>query len=290
MQENRPGPGEEPGSARLPGPADAPGPGSEAWAGPAPEAGAAQAPEAGAAQAPEAGIAPAPEVLLGELARLRRRTRSARHAYWLPLVLYGVLICLAAPLYVQSAPSYRPGVFAPPGPQVQVAGLGGEADGYIAIYWLFALAAGFWLTALWYRRRGRRAGLLTSARGFIIVGVVVTSAVILLSVVPPAAQLWPGDLVFRGTFPLFIVAIGLMALAWAERSWALVVTAVVFTGAAFLANLYDVENILFRLGWNPGLAQLDLTVLPNTLLPAAVLLVAGLCAFPAQRPRRLAAQ
>jgi hypothetical protein len=272
MQENGPVPGEEPGSARLPEPADAPGPGSEA----------------GAVPPPEARPAPAPEVLLGELARLRRRTRSARHAYWLPLVLYGVLICLAAPLYVQSAASDRPGVFAPPGPQIQVAGLGGAADGYIAIYWLFALVAGCWLTALWYRRRGRRAGLLTSARGFIIVGVVVTSAVILLSVVPPAAELWPADLVIRGTFPLFVIAIGLMALAWAERSWALVVTAVVFTGAAFLANLYDVENILFRLGWNPGLVQLDLTVLPNTLLPAAVLLVAGLCAFPAQRPRRLA--
>jgi hypothetical protein len=274
MQEDGPMPDEQPGSAPLPDPADGPAAGREA----------------GIGQTPEAGVNQAPEVLLGELARLRRRTRSARHAYWLPLVLYGVLICLAAPLYVQSAPSYRPGVFSSPGPSVDVVGLGGMADGYVAIYWLFALVAGFWLTAWWYRRRGRRAGLLTSARGFIIVGAGVTSALILLSVVPPVAQLWPGDLVIRGTFPLFVVAIGLLALAWAERSWALVATAVVFTGAAFLANLYDVENILFRLGWNPGLRQLDLTVLPNILLPAVVLLVAGLCAFPAQRPRRLAPQ
>jgi hypothetical protein len=62
----------------------------------------------------------------------------------------------------------------------------------------------------------------------------------------------------------------------------------VFTGAALLASLYDVENVLFQLGWNPGLTQQGLTALPNVLLPAVILLVAGLCAFPAQRPRRLA--
>jgi hypothetical protein len=65
---------------------------------------------------------------------------------------------------------------------------------------------------------------------------------------------------------------------------------VIFTGAALLSSLYDVENILFRLGWHPSLAQEGLTALPGVLLPAVVLLVAGLCALPAQRPRRLAQQ
>jgi hypothetical protein len=118
----------------------------------------------------------------------------------------------------------------------------------------------------------------------------VTAALILLSAVPPVSGLWPGDLVIRGTFPLFVIAVGLMALAWAERSWALGVIAVIFTGAALLSSLYDVENILFRLGWHPSLAQEGLTALPGVLLPAVVLLVAGLCALPAQRPRRLAQQ
>jgi hypothetical protein len=233
---------------------------------------------------PEAGGEP--ERLLAELTSLRRRTRSARHAYWLPLVLYGLLIGAAAPLYVQRQDPRPAGIGFPPGPQVQLPGLGGYGDGYIAVYWLFALVAGFWLTALWYRRRGRQAGLLTSARGFVVVGVVVTAAIILLSTVPAAARLWPGDLVIRGTFPLFVIAAGLFALAWAERSWALIVTAVLFTGGALLASLYDVENVLFRLGWTPGRSQLGLTALPNVLLPAIILLVAGLCSFPAQRPRR----
>src|ERR1017187_6791717 len=44
-----------------------------------------------------------PAELLGELAVVRRRTRSARHAYWFPLVLFGLLTCAAAPLYVSAA-------------------------------------------------------------------------------------------------------------------------------------------------------------------------------------------
>jgi hypothetical protein len=100
---------------------------------------------------------------------------------------------------------------------------------------------------------------------------------------------WPDDLVVRGTFPLVIIAAGLCALAWAERSRALAAIAAVYTGAALLASLYNVENVLFRLGWKPGLGDSDLTSLPNLLLPALVLLVAGAGAFAVQRRHRVAA-
>ncbi|HEY6277230.1 MAG TPA: hypothetical protein VIX86_12970, partial [Streptosporangiaceae bacterium] len=60
-----------------------------------------------------------------------------------------------------------------------------------------------------------------------------------------------------------------------------------YTGAALLASLYNLENILFRVGWNPATAfAWRLTALPNVLLPAAVLLVAGLVAFFVQRRTR----
>ena len=88
------------------------------------------------------------------------------------------------------------------------------------------------------------------------------------------------------TFPFLIVAVGLLALAWAERSRALAVAAVVYTGAALLASLYDVSNIIYRLGWN--LPPSDES-LPNVLLPAAVLLVAGAGAFAVQRRHRATA-
>lgn len=60
----------------------------------------------------------------------------------------------------------------------------------------------------------------------------------------------------------------------------------VYTGAALLASLYDVSNIIYRLGWN--LPPSDES-LPNVLLPAAVLLVAGAGAFAVQRRHRATA-
>src|ERR1035438_6339375 len=50
---------------------------------------------------------PEPQTVLSELAAVRRRTRSARHAYWFPLVLFGLLICAAAPLYDRTSPLPR---------------------------------------------------------------------------------------------------------------------------------------------------------------------------------------
>jgi hypothetical protein len=98
--------------------------------------------------------------------------------------------------------------------------------------------------------------------------------------------LWPGDLVVRGTFPFVIIAAGLWVLAWAERSRALTLIAAVYTATALLASLYDIENVLFRLGWNPAGNDWRLTSLPNVLLPALVLLAAGAGAFAVQRRHR----
>jgi hypothetical protein len=200
--------------------------------------------------------------------------------------LYGVLIAAAAPLYAWNASwdlSQHNGIsYGAPGPRIDLPGLDGVSTGYIAVYWLFSLLGALWLTGWWYRRRARQVGLVTSVRGFIAAGVAVTAADVLVSVFPSGGLL-PGDLIIRGTFPLVIIAIGLYVLAWAERSWGLAVTAALYTAAALLASLYNLENILFRLGWNPSLSQYDLTVLPGILLPALILLAAGLVAFAAQR-------
>ena len=136
----------------------------------------------------------------------------------------------------------------------------------------------------WYRWHGRRAGVQTAARGFLVTGIVLTVAALLVPLLspllPPLGWQWlgPGDLWVRGTFAFLIIAAGLWVLAWAERSRALTITAVVYTAAALLASLYNVENIFFGLGWNPGPGDMPLTVLPGVLLPAAVLLIAGAAA------------
>jgi hypothetical protein len=254
----------------------------------------------GAGPRPSAG-SPEPGELLGELAAVRRRTRSARHAYWFPLVLFGLLIGASAPLYVSAAEprfaiyigsagsAVRGGLPAFGGLSLLGGSLVAGSSFYIGWYWLVALVGGYLLTLLWYRWHARRVGVQTPARGYLITGVVLTVLAVLLPplsrLVPPLGWLWPGDLWIRGTFAFLIIAAGLWVLARAERSLALVITAAVYTGVALLASLYNVENILFRLGWNPRGDDVSLTVLPSVLLPAVVLMAAGAAAFVAQRPK-----
>jgi hypothetical protein len=244
--------------------------------------------------------------LLAEMKTLRRQARAARHAYWFPLMLFGLLACASIPFYIQ--PKFRQD---PPGSGVFIragavrglslpflGGFSGLVQNYLADYWIAALLVGLLATQLWYWWHARRVGLATRARGYLVVTAVLTVAAI---VIPPLSAvssphglrflqrlhaLWPGDLVFRGTFPFLIIAVGLLALAWSERSRALALTAVIYTGAALLASLYDVANLTARIGWNPLPAD---DALPNVLLPAAVLLVAGAGSFAAARRHRTAA-
>jgi len=251
----------------------------------------AEAPRDPAASAAE------PAGLLSEMRLLRRRTRADRHAYWFPLVLFGVLICASAPLYLQRPIPAHAGfgqVITAAGPSAPLLSdfNGLLLNSYLPYYWLTALVVGLLLTLLWYRRHARQVGLATPARGYLITGAVVTLLAIL---VPPLSNvpalhwlhvLWPGDLFIRGTFPFLIIGAALCVLAWAERSVGLAATAVIYTGAALLASLYDIENVLFRLGWSPNADGGRLAGLPGVLLPALILLAAGVGAFAVQRPRQ----
>lgn len=230
--------------------------------------------------------------LLDEVRKLRRDARSARHAYWFPLVLFSLLTFAAVPFYVPPrVPERLAGVTQVAGSSVPL--LSGSPGflvrNYLGSYWLVALFGGLALTLLWYRRHARRVGLRTPSRGYVItVGVLTGLALILplLAQIPGLGFLvmpLPGDLTIRGTVPFLIIAAGVCVLAWAERSIGLAVIAAVYTGTALLASLYDVENVLYRLGWNasPGV--------PNVLLPAVVLLIAGAIAFVARRGQRATA-
>jgi hypothetical protein len=218
---------------------------------------------------------PEPGQLLSDLARLRREARVARHGYWFPLVLFGLLTCGAAPFYVAAAapPPWSLTYQAGAGPILLSGTPSGGNSFLIGWYWTVALVGGY---------------LFTGA-----------ALTVLALAIPPLTRFVPrlswtwlpfGDLWIRGTLAFLIIAAGLWVLAWAERSRALAVIALVYTGTALLASLYDTENILFRLGWDPGRSAFawQLTALPNVLLPAAILLAAGLGAFVTQRGRRLA--
>jgi hypothetical protein len=215
-----------------------------------------------------------PAELLEDMAALRRRARADRRGYWFPLVLFGVLTLGAAPLYVAPelpGPVYDAHGNLVPGPVYDFQ----PGTGWVGRYWLAALIVGGLLTVWWYRRRGRRIGPQSAGAVAVVSAALVVAAVAVLGFTPLAWVLWPLD---RGYGATLVIAAGLIALARAERSPVLTGMAATYTAAALLGNLYNVENVLFDLGWDPFTAHPDqarFTPLPNLLLPGLVLLLAG---------------
>jgi hypothetical protein len=233
-----------------------------------------------------------PGELLGEMRALRRRARLARHAYWFPLVLFGLLTLASVPFYIRRRP-VGAGVFAfGHGVSVLQSGyLGGPgllevAEG-AAYYWLAAMLLGVGATVLWYRWRGNRIGLRTPARAYLITGLVLLALALLIPVVSGRSvrlsPLWPGGYVISDLFPLVLIGLGLFVLAWSERSTGLAAIAAGYFAISLVANLYILNNVLSRLHWNLSPAA---AALPNVVLPALVLLVTGAGAWVVQRRYR----
>lgn len=125
---------------------------------------------------------------------------------------------------------------------------------------MFGAAALSAVVLLWCTNRGRTtvervAGLFVG----VLLGTVAFAAL--------------GVYMIYGFAALLVIAAGLLALAWLERNVLLAAIGLVFGGAALWANLYDIQNMFYRLGWYPG--QPQVLVLQQVLLPAAVLLVGG---------------
>lgn len=233
------------------------------------------------------GTAVPPAALLQEVGALRRRTRVDRHAYWFPLLLFGVLTLGSLPLYVERWPCGGADVCSEtfgPGQRALFA-LGGSVLGQsvrIGWYWLAALLAGGLATVWWYRWHARRRGVQGRVGVALLVGLVALVALVgasftwLFSYVIVAANL-------RGTAAFLVIAIGLLVLTWLERSIGLAVVAVAYAVAAGLAIFYDMSNLTYRIGVDvPWRYSLWANVLP----PALVLLIGGGVAALADRRGR----
>ncbi|HEU4676284.1 MAG TPA: hypothetical protein VFS29_09865 [Motilibacteraceae bacterium] len=225
--------------------------------------------------------------LLADLDGLRRSTRGRRQAYWFPLVLFGLLLCGAAPLFVRmAAPCEGSCYVAATGP----GWLRGFGDGVLGVYWLCALLVGTVLTTLWYAWHARDSGLRTRVRGPVLAWLL--GIVVLLGAATVAASLsvvlWPA--LVRQDAALLVVAVGLLVLARLERSRYLLVVAVVVAGLAVLATYYNPENLLFRLLHLFGVADASMPFrfagAFGVLLPGAVLLAAGVAALAGDARRR----
>ena len=216
-----------------------------------------------------------PAQLVEQLRLLSKRTSAAARAYWLPLILFGALICGSLPFYEKlgaqgsSTRFYRGGdVTTAHLIKVEVTALG--------YYWQLALLAGVLLTAWWYRWRGRHSGLRTPARGFLVTGLVISELVLLVPLlIGQSGSLGVARLVHdtHQSGPLVIIAALLGTLAWAEHSRALAIITGVFLVVALVVCQFT----------NGGLAGGTTGVVLNHLatlrligsVPGLVLLAAG---------------
>jgi hypothetical protein len=223
-----------------------------------------------------------PRQLLSTTRELTSRVRRAQRGAWFPLVLLGLVAAGAAPFY-------RVG----PDPHaictgIAVSGPGGAPAGsapraircFIAfgwpafIYWVIALAGSYVLIAGFYMLRARRRGVGTRIRPYVVAGLAGVLLVAVLWLVQrylAGQSRFPSALVVHGLNPLLVIGLALFALAWVERSRALLVFAAANL-AAILTNFYDIDGLLRDHGWAVAMPW---TFVPRLWFSAAVLLLAG---------------
>jgi len=231
--------------------------------------------------APHSGVPYEPEALLADVAALRRTARRDRHAYGLPLTMFGLLALASAPLYVDTL---GPDVLRAAQEGPALASLGGDLLRHsvgIGWFWLVALIGGFLASLWWYRRHAVRAGVQTSTRAYAKVGVIGVLGGLALgpvlnwlwfhawNPVSDVAQvvLWPVHVLYgMGLVPLAVVGIGFLVLARLERSWALAAVAGALLVTLSLGPLY--VNMFF--------IESAYGYLPIVIAPGLVLLGGGI--------------
>ncbi len=209
-----------------------------------------------------------------EVKDLRRRTRQARGTPWFPLILFGLLVLASTPLYadpVATCPvtqSYCSGeISVSPLNSFFPGGVFTASPAAVATFWLVAGPLGYLATGAFYWARSRRRGVAISPVTYVATGL---GLLVLLGVTTWAGVFPFGNLIIRGLTPLITVAIGLFVLARSERSWPLATFAVAFLGLTLLANLYDVENVAYRIGLGSHGPQVNVIVVGTVLMLAGV--------------------
>lgn len=240
-----------------------------------------------------------------EMAALTLETRAARQGYWVPLLVMGLLLLGAGPIYgggVTAAAgtstlcsrgpcAVSPAVTITHGasgilPYFPVSMFGGNPEAE-AIYWIIALPVAYGVIAWWYRRRASRRGVATRPGVFVISGLALLGFLFLVSpgdplvrgMVGASVSTIVGEMELRGLEPVLTVAIGLLVLSRLERSWALGLFSTIFFALALLVNLYDLQNLPRPMGITTG-NELGL------LVAAAVLLLGGVASARRVRLRR----
>jgi len=166
-----------------------------------------------------------------------------------------------------------------------VAGLpGARSQSQSFLFWAVAAPICYLLCALWYHRRAYRDGLSPQWRPYIVLGLALFVFISAVSLVPvrtlhllPSGAPAPGHIGLAAALtPLVAIALGLVVLAWVERSLFVGVVALVFGGLTTILNAYGLGNIPPWLARHEGVTK-DYFRAPahNVVMLGALLLAAA---------------
>jgi hypothetical protein len=225
-----------------------------------------------------------PQNLLAHSRELAHRVRQAQRATWFPLSVLALVTFAAVPID-------RYGAYATTCKAVPTAGLGGEACTTYStaslVYWPVALVLAYTAIAAFYVRASRARGVGTRVRPYVIAGVVL--AVLATCVALRAAHNPPigthdilglhfraqsSGVAYRLVGASSAIGVALVVLAWAERTRALLVLAVVYL---------IVVLVPVNFGWA---MQHPWSFVPHLVIDGGLLALGAVGFAIAQRPRR----
>jgi len=187
----------------------------------------------------------------------RRRARADLRAEWFPLLVFGILTLVSAPLYAQQL-SFGPSTVP-----------------WVDLYWLVAGSFGYIAVARYYRRREAELGIGSSVAPYVWVGLglfLFTFGLLnpFLFAVPFAgmALFTFGVWLIPGFAPIVAIGAGLLVLARVERSVSLAVFGACFSVVATLGGLYFFDNRLYFSAWYQSIV--DVTALGLILVAAGL--------------------
>lgn len=218
---------------------------------------------------------------------LRQRVRLEAVPVWIPMLIFGCVICGAVPLYVADSQTSEAGFSFIGG----VEGFGGMQPSWrVSLYWMLTVPGGYLSSAALLRSHAEKVGLRDRSMPFTATGLALFVALLLLYSPVGVQGTWgstPGNLLVRGLLPLLVIAVALGSLAAIVRSVRIGIFAGAFLGLSLLVNLYNMENLAFRLGWTPsGDLQWRLSAHLGLLVCGVVLLVAAVLSLGARRRAR----
>lgn len=225
--------------------------------------------------------------VLEDLVQLRSTVREQRHAFWLPLLIFGLLVCAAAPLYAVVGPinsicveSCSTGILG----DTRLPWLYAMGGGVLGLYWVFALAAGAVSTAVWFRWYGLMAGVRSRAADSVLVWLLGVALLLTLPTIALGVGYQLRSMTERHLAAPLILGVGLLALAWMERSRLLLTVVSLYTawmlwavflgGAQSLMREASAWGVNVPLRWPTSGSAFDLAVAGVILLVGAAVAIA----------------